>query len=158
MSSKCNSLKVCSIFEVSFSERWALTMLPWRIIEFPHSYIVHVFHLIGIEMKTHNDLNIWLKPGNDWVLRLVTSQNWVQLIMKGCEDMDETANPTSAQGPLPWGEYTSAAFLSPCVLLRQQLPWHWVPSQRSVKLLHVSGHETVDHWCQPCHEPCAKRS
>ena len=48
-------------------------MLPLGIIEFLHSYIVYVFRLIGIEAKTHNDLSIWLKSGNDGVLRLVTS-------------------------------------------------------------------------------------
>ena len=73
MGRKCYVIQVYNIFEVSLSKRRALIMLPLGIIEFLYSYIVSVFSLIDIEAKTHNDLSIWLKSSNDWVVRLVTS-------------------------------------------------------------------------------------
>ena len=73
MSSKCYEIEVRDIFEVSPSKRGALIMLPLGIKKFLHSCIVYDFCLIGEEAKTRNEPSIWLKSGNDCVLRLVTS-------------------------------------------------------------------------------------
>ena len=52
-------------------------MSPLGVIELLHLSIAYVFQLIGIEVKTHNDLNIWLNSGGDWVVRFVASSNEV---------------------------------------------------------------------------------
>ena len=48
-------------------------MIPLDIKEFLHSCIVYVFCLTGEGAKTRIELSIWLKSGDDRVLRLVTS-------------------------------------------------------------------------------------
>ena len=73
MSSKCYEINVWKIFAVSPTKRWVLIMLPLGIKEFLHSCIVHLFCPTGEEAKPRNEPIIWLKSGNDWVLRLVTS-------------------------------------------------------------------------------------